>query len=259
MDASVFSWTKPTTQLAEAFRNASPYGHVVVDGVLDEAFVDALIAEFPPLIEMAVHFDGPNDRKSQMSDVARMQPSLRRLHESVSSPEFMGQLGEITGIPNLMPDPDYAGGGLHQGGDGSFLDVHADFNFHEGKQLYRRLNLIVYLNRGWLPDWGGALELWDREMKRAEVSVVPVANRCVLFETTDTSFHGYRKVTLPKGSPHTRKSFAAYYYTRERPEGDVFISKYTRFMARPDDDLGKKVGTSVRTGIKDILAKTKRK
>ena len=35
---------------------------------------------------------------------------------------------------------------------------------HDRLDLDRRLNVIVYLNEGWDPDWGGALELWSRDM-----------------------------------------------------------------------------------------------
>jgi hypothetical protein len=99
---------------------------------------------------------------------------------------------------------------------GGFLKVHADFNYHPTTRFHRRLNLLVYLNGDWQEGWNGNLELWDSRMSRCAKSVSPQLNRCVVFATTDTAYHGHpRPLCCPETV--TRKSLALYYYTADRP------------------------------------------
>src|SRR5262249_39051246 len=128
------------------------------------------------------------------------------------------------------------GGGLHQIEKGGFLKIHADFNYHDKLKLYRRLNLLVYLNKDWSEDYGGHFELWDTEMTKCEQRVLPVFNRCVVFTTTDTSFHGNPvPLTCPEG--RTRKSIALYYYTVENPNPERAAAHSTLFKARPGEEI----------------------
>jgi hypothetical protein len=101
---------------------------------------------------------------------------------------------------------------MHQTTAGGYLDVHADFNVHPRTKLLRRLNVLLYLNPGWRDDYGGELELWDRGMTRCVVRIAPLFNRCVVFTTSDESFHGHpHPLATPPGV--TRKSLALYYYS----------------------------------------------
>ena len=74
-------------------------------------------------------------------------------------------LEELTGIKNLIADKTLYGGGLHQVERGGKLDIHADFNIHKKFKWHRRVNLILYLNKNWKPEYNGYLELWDKDMK----------------------------------------------------------------------------------------------
>ena len=126
-------------------------------------------------------------------------------------------LQELTGIVGLIPDPWYGGAGPHQIEPGGFLKVHVDFNLHPLLELDRRLNLLVYLNKDWREEYGGHLELWNRDVSRCEKKVLPVFNRTVVFSTTDFSFHGHPEpLACPEG--RTRKSVSFYYYSNGRPE-----------------------------------------
>jgi len=76
----------------------------------------------------------------------------------------------------------------------------------------RRLNVLIYLNRDWREEYGGALEIWDTDKSACVRRIVPIFNRCVVFDTTKTSFHGNPEpVAHPDGRP--RRSIALYYYT----------------------------------------------
>jgi Rps23 Pro-64 3,4-dihydroxylase Tpa1-like proline 4-hydroxylase len=127
------------------------------------------------------------------------------------------------------------GGGMHVTGPHGRLDVHVDFNVIPQRRLHRRLNILVYLNPEWRDEWGGHVELWDRDVRRCYHSLKPRLNRCVVFETSETSFHGVSAVRCPEGIE--RRSFAAYYYTREPPPRWDGKMHSTIFRARPDERL----------------------
>jgi hypothetical protein len=185
---------------------------------------------------MGFQFNALNEqRKVQVTEATRFPGPVARLNEALSSPAFLKDLEYITGIPNLLADARLAGGGMHLTGPGGRLDVHVDFNFDENIKLHRRLNILVYLNPVWEPTWGGEIELWDKDVKNRGVSLLPLLNRCLIFRTDETSYHGVRPIT---GPPHVeRRSFAAYYYTKEPPPGWSGQIHSTVFKARPDEKL----------------------
>ena len=132
--------------------------------------------------------------------------------------EFVASLERMTGIPNLIADESLFGGGLHEIQPGGSLGIHVDFN--RLGSLYRRVNLLIFLNRDWKPEWGGALELWrDIDGSPGELArtIEPEFNRSVTFIASEKSWHGHPKpLACPEGV--TRKSLAFYYYTEEKPE-----------------------------------------
>ena len=118
----------------------------------------------------------------------------------LNSFKFLSFLQKLTGIKeSLVPDPYFFGGGLHQIKRGGFLKVHADFNYHPQMKLDRRLNLLIYLNEDWQDEWGGFLELWDKDMKKCVKKLSPKFNNIVVFNTNDYSFsRSSRSAKLPR-------------------------------------------------------------
>ena len=112
----------------------------------------------------------------------------------------------------LIPDPYLIGGGLHELRNDGYLNIHADFNLHPSMKLDRRLNILIYLNKNWLENYGGDLELWNKNMTKCEKKITPIFNKTVIFSTTDFSYHGNpNRVNHPTNL--SRKSIAMYYYT----------------------------------------------
>ena len=125
---------------------------------------------------------------------------------------------------------------MHQIEPGGKLAVHADFNRHPRNGIDRRLNALLYLNPDWRDEYGGHLQLWDRNMTKCEARIAPLFNRMVVFSTTDFSYHGHPdELTCPVGV--TRKSLALYYYTNGRPKEEVSGEHSTLFRERPGEDL----------------------
>ncbi|MGO4882854.1 MAG: 2OG-Fe(II) oxygenase [Bryobacteraceae bacterium] len=220
--------------LAESFSTAQPFRHVVIDQFLDPQFCQDLIAQYPPF-EAG---DARNERgepagKSVIPGIARLGTAYRQFDRLMRDAEFLSRMGRVTGISGLLYDEDYVGGGTHENRDGQELDSHVDFNYHPRHGWHRRLNLIVFLNPEWEEAWGGCLELLREPSADASTTVTPLANRAVIFETTESSWHGFRIVRTPPGLGITRRSLAVYFYTRERPAAEIAPSHGTYYYQRP--------------------------
>lgn len=224
-------------RLRHEYRTAEPFPLLSIEGFLEPEFAREVAASYPTFAEaerIGHEFMFVNEqRKVQITDPAKFPPPVVRLTEALSSPAFLDDLRYITGIEGLLADPKLQGGGMHLTGPGGRLDVHVDFNYLETDRLYRRLNILLYLNDDWREEWGGELELWDRHVKKRHHVFRPALNRFVLFETSDHSYHGVRPLTCPPDI--ARRSFAAYYYTKEPPPGWDGRSHNTIFRARPDE------------------------
>ena len=220
-----------------AYAAAKPYPHIVLDDFFDPELVDGILDEFPkPDAIRWQRFDNANEIKLASAAEVSFGPLTRLFLYHLNSITFLEFLSQITGIANLIPDPQFDGGGLHQIVRGGKLGVHADFNKHAAYGLDRRLNLLLYLNKNWREEYGGHLQLWDRDMTRCEAKVLPLFNRVMIFSTTDFTYHGHPDpLNCPEGI--TRKSLALYYFTNGRPADEVSGEHSTIFRARGPEDL----------------------
>jgi Rps23 Pro-64 3,4-dihydroxylase Tpa1-like proline 4-hydroxylase len=211
--------------------SAEPFPHIVLDGLFEDDALDAVLREFPSRETMRWReFDSRTEKKLGYShETSSISKTVREFLEAMNSFEMLLWLEALTGIEGLIPDPYFGGGGLHRIEPGGFLKIHADFNVHPKLKLDRRLNMLVYLNREWRDEYGGHLELWDRDMSACRKKILPLFNRTVIFSTTDTSFHGHpHPLTAPEGM--SRKSVSLYYYTAGRPDTERSAPHDTLFI-----------------------------
>ena len=219
--------------LAVDFKNARPFPHVVLDDLIflkpDE------LAAWPEADwegwNALAHSYSPNKR--QTDDIAAIPEPMSTLIRQMSEPRFLKVLEEITGIERLIPDPYLSGGGLHMSGPGGVLNPHTDFHHYRALDLYRRINVLVYLNEDWALEDGGCLSLFDKTTNEAVHTVVPAWGRTVIFRTDDQSVHGFPE---PIADGKWRRSIALYYYTSA--ETDVFSGDATTYWRETEQQRG---------------------
>lgn len=151
----------------------------------------------------------------------------------INSGWFVRSLSKITGVEDLIVDPQFYGGGLHETRNGGHFGVHRDFDRHLRTGLQNQMVLITYLNRDWQPEWHGALELWDKSKKNCVAKVEPEFGRTLILPHGQHSYHGHpTKLDCPE--PLTRRSVAAYFYTNPYAEIDRDLRQTSRFLGRKD-------------------------
>ena len=223
--------------LKQHMATVEPFPHFCIDNFLNGDFAEEVYQSFPSFQEaqqLGKEFSALNEKKKvQVTDSSKFPPAIKKLNDLLASKEYVDMWADITGIPNLLADAELAGGGIHETNTGGHLDVHVDFNFMEGKQYHRRLNILIYFNKDWKEEYGGYLDTWDKGVKQRYGYFEPKFNRACGFVTSEISFHGVTPITCPEGV--TRKSFATYYYTKEAPDGWDGKSHSTVFRARPDE------------------------
>ena len=209
-----FSYPDPAKS---GYAGNPPFPHAVIKN----AWSEKRLAECKHDIARFSHWEGEKNffgstKKRYCANIEVLPRSVARIIHEASSPLFLAWLMAVTGERALLPDPYLGGGGIHQIAAGGFLKVHADFNWSEQLQLYRRLNLLLYLNPDWQPQWGGALELWNADMSACAETILPDNNTMVIFTTDDRSFHGHPHSLACPGKV-LRDSIALYYYSPIRP------------------------------------------
>ena len=208
-----------------SYINAMPFPHAVIDSFIEPVVAKHIASELKVLAADKEQYwrfpevDAHQDQvlKRGLSDFEKMTPLLRMASDYFNSNSFLAYLQALTGIEHLIADPAYVGGGYHQTGRGGKLGIHHDFNVHQINEqpVYRRVNLLVYMNPIWQADWGGQLELWQPDLSACQAVIEPLFNRAVIF-TIDDAPHGHpSRLTCP--GHECRRSLAYYYYTEAEP------------------------------------------
>lgn len=227
-------WNAQAEELGRRYRSAEPYPHIVLENFLEPEAAQLFYQQFPGVEDDGwIHYVHYNEKKHGLNKIDMLPAFIAETIRALNAPPFLRWLETLTGINALLADESLEGGGLHQSKRGGFLNIHADFTVHpHHRQWERRINVLVYFNPDWLAEYGGALELWTRDMQRCVERIPPLFNRCVIFSTERDTYHGHPD---PLACPEnvTRKSLALYYFT----EGTATPYKQaTDYRARPGEN-----------------------
>lgn len=208
-------------KINKKYKQNNPFPHIVLENFFEISFLEKVRQE----VEVFSDWDGEknfygSEKKRWQNDIDKLPKNVSKLISYINSPSFLEIIEEITGESNLIPDPYLEGGGIHSTGNQGFLKMHVDFNWHEKLQAFRRLNVLIYLNKDWDKSFGGNLLLAKKNIHGkldVKQSIEPLFNRVVIFTTDDQSFHGQPDVlSVPESI--RRNSIAAYYYVTNNPQ-----------------------------------------
>jgi Rps23 Pro-64 3,4-dihydroxylase Tpa1-like proline 4-hydroxylase len=221
---------KLAEQLSFNYKNSLPFPHIVIDNFLEKKIAEIAYNElskfdvwdhdptdYSKLAQQNKFFMPSPNYKEDLELMKKDSVTAFQILQFLNSDITLRFLEKLTGIKNLIPDPTFTGGGYHKIKAGGKLAIHADYNIHPHTKLHRRINLLVYLNPNWIEEWGGNLELWNKNLTEKTHAIAPMFNRAVIFNITDDAYHGHPE---PLSCPdnQARYSMALYYFTEDRPE-----------------------------------------
>lgn len=213
----------------------SPYPAWIIDNTLDTSVVHALNAEWPnetdPRWFHGYETVGGNKnilegKRRAISTWENLTPIAHQIFSMFHSDKFTEWLSALTGIPSLLTDTTFRWSGMRVMPAGSWQLIHSDARKHPENNLRKELTVLYYLNEGYdrVRD-EGCLELWNDTMTERVTQIEPIGNRMVVFQCTDTSYHGVPLVT-------GERRFLTFSVMKDGPASDY---PRARFVARPED------------------------
>lgn len=205
---------------------AKPFPYLIIDNFCDTTKIESLFKKIPELSNKSRDYIFAKN-KFEKSNYKELGEEFEELYNELSSKRMNDFLSFIAN-EEIFVDPNNHGGGLHQGKKNSFLDMHLDFNYHPLKKgWYRNMNLLLYLNKDWKPEYKGHLKLVDLRTNAQKELEVPF-NRMIIQQTRAFTLHGYDQTNFPEGVYRT--SIATYAYTKhehpiEKPRTTDWVVK----------------------------------
>ena len=188
---------------------AKPFPYLAIDNFCDAEKLDRMYAAIPELKNKSRDYVFAHN-KFEKSNYKELGTEFDELYADLSSKRMNDFLSYIAN-EDIFVDPANHGGGLHQGRKNSFLDMHLDFNYHPlHKGWFRNMNLLLYLNKDWQPEYKGHLKLVDLRTGEAKELEVPF-NRMIIQQTRGYTLHGYDMTNFPE--QQYRTSVATYAYS----------------------------------------------
>jgi hypothetical protein len=188
---------------------AKPFPYLAIDNFCDAEKLNSLYNDIPELSNKSRDYIFAHN-KFEKANYKELGPLFEELYNDLCC-DAMNDFLSFISNENVFVDPVNHGGGLHQGRKNSFLDMHLDFNYHPmHKNWYRNMNLLLYLNKDWQPQYKGHLKLVDLRSADEKELEVPF-NRMIIQQTRAYTLHGYGMTNFPENKYRT--SIATYAYT----------------------------------------------
>jgi hypothetical protein len=225
-------------QQREHMSKAEPFEHLVFKRLFNDRLLELVHDEFDMGcdVQWKRHSNRYEDTRRSMPS-APLGPATQLYFWLINSGRMTRFLSNVSGVDDLIPDPDLLGGGMHETRNGGHFSIHRDFEAHFTNGLSNAMVFITYLNKDWLPSYQGSLELWDSQHQQCVKKVAPDFGVSLLMRHGPNSYHGYSTpLDMPKG--RTRRSLASYYYTHPNASQQS-ASRVSKFLFTAKVDIGK--------------------
>jgi hypothetical protein len=201
--------------LRDEYRRATPWPHLVVDGIMPPEVPARVVAEAGGLPSAAL-VRRRSRRQYKLSSIATedLGSATRAALDILAGPVLTDFAQTVTGIDGLETDPTFCRAGLFVYPPGGWQRVHEDFPVHPHTGLWNRV-VVLYYCTDWTEGMGGRLELWPPDMSAVGQRVEPRPGRLVLFEPTKAHPHGVEALTRDAG---TRVTLSSRMYSHDAPD-----------------------------------------
>ena len=189
----------------------NPFPYVIIPEFINTEYYNQIESKIPSEPnEKWWKYENPLEVKYALDNLELMDSVISNIFYALSHDNTIDKFKKIFNIPDLEYDPHCHGAGLHMHPRYGRLNMHLDYEIHPLSNKQRRLNIILYLNDEWNPEWNGDTQLWNNTVSECIVNSYPKRNTAIVFVTTEQSWHGVPEIIL---CPHDkyRKTLAFYY------------------------------------------------
>lgn len=206
----------------KAYAEAKPFPHLVLDDVFDQKELNWILLGWPKKHQHSIENKGQHLKSHTNGEKEMGYYMADFIMKHFQSQEFIGFLEKLTSIQGLVLD--CFDPSLHETYPGGWLKPHLDYTISNRTGLQHRVNVILFLNEDWKPEYGGDMEIYESGKmhgmnwisEKNKVSISPIFNRIAIIEINENnSWHGASTVT----GPFSRKSIAVNYFSL--PDGNV--------------------------------------
>ncbi len=223
--------------------------HFIVDNLISEKDAYDIYNAFPRDGSGFFNRETFRESKKTSANLSTLPEILSNITYAFQNKEMVNLISDITGFSQLKPDPKLYAGGLSMMFEGDYLNPHIDNSHDSTRNLYRRLNLLFYVNPEWKLSNGGNFELWNQD-RSVPKTLVSNFNRLVVMETNKKSWHSVSPVKIK--SP--RCCVSNYYFSKISPDNSDYFH-VTSFTGRPEEKINKVVGF-FDNFVRNIISKT---
>lgn len=201
--------------------NTNPFPYIIIPEFINTKYYNKFKEVFPSKPnENWCKYENPLEVKYTLDNLEIMDPVISNTFYSLSHENTIDKFKKIFNIPELEYDPYYHDAGLHMHPRYGRLNMHLDYEIHPISNKQRRLNIILYLNDDWNPEWNGDTQLWNNNISECVVKSYPKGNTAIVFVTTEQSWHGVPETILCPQDMY-RKTLAFYYVSDLKNDKNV--------------------------------------